>query len=194
MSVVSYGFLVFFVLVCFVYYGLPKNLRKLQWIVILAASLIFYASAGVCYLGIVTITAGIVYICSLFMQKNLDQQEQLLEGADRRSARKIKNEMKQKRKRMLTVALCVVIGILILFKGSRFSDRKYQYALMAYGSWNHSGMETGCTAWNLVLFIYDDLLSDGSVSWEDPCTAEFFEISYLCALFSAYYTRPDRQI
>ena len=87
MSVVSYGFLVFFVLVCFVYYALPKNLQKLQWIVILAASLIFYASAGVFYLGIVTITAGIVYICSLFMQKNLDQQEQLLEGADRRSAR-----------------------------------------------------------------------------------------------------------
>lgn len=120
MSVVSYGFLVFFVLVCFVYYALPKNLQKLQWIVILAASLIFYASAGVFYLGIVTITAGIVYICSLFMQKNLDQQEQLLEGADRRSARKIKNEMKQKRKRMLTVALCAVIGILIVFKGSSF--------------------------------------------------------------------------
>ena len=70
MSVVSYGFLVFFVLVCMVYYGLPKKLRRLQWIVLLAASLIFYASASVFYLGIVIATAGIVYICSFFMQKN----------------------------------------------------------------------------------------------------------------------------
>lgn len=113
MSVVSYSFLLFLLIGCLVYYIVPK---KWQWVVLLAAGIVFYAGAGVSYLAVVGLTALVVYGCSLLMQKNLDQQEELLKDADRKTARKIKNEMKHKRKRVLVAGLIVVIGILVLLR------------------------------------------------------------------------------
>lgn len=117
MSVISYSFLLFLLVTIFIYYIVPK---KLQWIVLLTASIVFYAWAGIGYLIIVVSTALVVYGLSLLIQKNLDLQAQMLEGVDRKEARKIKNEMKDKRKRILTVALVIVIGVLAVFKGTGF--------------------------------------------------------------------------
>lgn len=117
MSVVSYIFLLFlFVVVC-IYYLVPK---KVQWMVLLAASIAFYAYSGVGYLLIVLCTALVVYVLSLQIQKNLERQAEMLEGTDRKEGRKIKNEMRDKRKRILVAALVVVIGVLVVFKGSNF--------------------------------------------------------------------------
>ncbi len=66
MSVVSYSFLLFLLIVCMVYYIVPK---KWQWVVLLAAGIVFYAGAGVSYLAVVGLTALVVYGCSLLMQK-----------------------------------------------------------------------------------------------------------------------------
>lgn len=140
MSVVSYSFLLFLLIVCLVYYMVPK---KWQWVVLLAAGIIFYAGAGVSYLAVVGLTALVVYGCSLLMQKNLDQQEELLKEADRKTARKIKNEMKHKRKRVLVCGLVVVIGILVLFKGSDFLIENVNVLL------SHT-VHTQISAWKLV--------------------------------------------
>lgn len=69
-------------------YGLLYCTKKWQWVVLLAAGIVFYAGAGVSYLAVVGLTALVVYGCSLLMQKNLDQQEELLKDADRKAARK----------------------------------------------------------------------------------------------------------
>lgn len=113
MSVVSYLFIAFLAITVFVYYIVPK---KMQWVVLLAASLIFYGCSGIENLLIVTGTALLVYPLSLLMQKNLDKQEELLVGVEKREARKIKNQQKKKRKKFLIPALFLVIGILVVFK------------------------------------------------------------------------------
>ena len=55
-----------------------------------------------------------------------------------------KMKMKQKCKRMLTVALCAVIGILIVFKGSSFLIENINmllwhmdHGIIWYGNWLH---------------------------------------------------------
>ena len=117
MSVISYIFIVFLLCTVLVYYIVPK---KMQWGVLLIASLIFYGYAGVEYLMLVSVTAIVVYLFSLRLQKSLDEQEKLAEGADRRTARKIKAVEKTKRKKFLVMALVVVIGILVVFKAMGF--------------------------------------------------------------------------
>ena len=65
MSVVSYIFIAFLICTLFVYYIVPG---KIQWIVLLVASLIFYGYAGLEYLGLVIVEAFIVYAFSMKMQ------------------------------------------------------------------------------------------------------------------------------
>lgn len=117
MSVVSYSFLAFLFVSVFIYYIVPG---KIQWGVLLLASLAFYGYAGIPYLILVITEALAVYVISRAMQKNLDRQDELLVQADRKTARKIKNEMKEGRKRYLVAALVILIGILAVFKGTGF--------------------------------------------------------------------------
>ena len=117
MSVISYIYIAFLLAIILIYYLTPG---KYQWIVLLIASLIFYGYAGIEYLGIAVATALVVYAFSMKLQKNLDEQARLSEGADRRAARKIKSEQKARRKKYLVAALIIVILILVVFKGLSF--------------------------------------------------------------------------
>ena len=94
MSAISYAFLAFLAITIVFYYIVPQ---KMQWVVLLLASLYFYLMAGVQYLAVVVLTACVVYGFALLMQKNLDAKNRMVEGLDRRAARSIKNKMKQKR-------------------------------------------------------------------------------------------------
>ena len=117
MSVISYIFIAFLICTLIIYYIMPG---KFQWIVLLGASLVFYGYAGIKYLLLVVTEAMIVYLFSLRMQKSLDEQEILVKDADRRTARKIKNAEKAKRKKYLVAALFIVITILVIFKALGF--------------------------------------------------------------------------
>lgn len=118
MSVVSYVFFAFLFISMIIYYIVPK---KMQWIVLLIASLVFYAYSGIKNLLVVLATALIVYGSTLLMQKNVDQQKAMVEGADRKTARTIRNDMKKKRKPILVGTLVVVIGVLSVIKGTTFA-------------------------------------------------------------------------
>lgn len=74
MSVISYIFIVFLLCTVLVYYIVPK---KMQWGVLLIASLIFYGYAGVEYLMLVSVTAIVVYLFSLRLQKSLGKREMM---------------------------------------------------------------------------------------------------------------------
>lgn len=117
MSVISYTFLAFLVIVILIYYIVPK---KMQWVVLLTASICFYVYAGIQYFIIAALTALAVYGLALCMQKNLDEQARRIEGLGRKEARVIKNQMKRRRKHMLQLALVVVIGVLFICKASGF--------------------------------------------------------------------------
>ena len=117
MSVVTYTFIVFLLCTIVLYYIVPK---KIQWVILLLASLVFYGYAGIEYLFLVIATAVVVYLFSLRLQKSLDEQEELAKDADRRTARKIKAAEKAKRKKFLVWALVIVIGVLAVFKAFGF--------------------------------------------------------------------------
>lgn len=117
MSVVTYTFIVFLLCTIVLYYIVPK---KIQWVILLLASLVFYGYAGIEYLFLVIATAVVVYLFSLRLQKSLDEQEELAKDADRRTARKIKAAEKAKRKKFLVWALVIVIGVLAAFKAFGF--------------------------------------------------------------------------
>ena len=117
MSVVTYTFIVFLLCTIVLYYIVPK---KIQWVILLLASLVFYGYAGIEYLFLVIVTAVVVYLFSLRLQKSLDEQEELAKDADRRTARKIKAAEKAKRKKFLVWALVIVIGVLAVFKAFGF--------------------------------------------------------------------------
>lgn len=126
MSVTSYIFFGFLALFVFIYYIVPK---KVQWTVLLLASLVFYAWSGLDNLIIVVLTSIIVYFISGKMQKNLDEQEKMVEGLDRKAARGVKASMKEKRKKILVCGLVVVIGILGFLKYYNFAIDNINVAL-----------------------------------------------------------------
>ena len=80
MSVVSYIFIVFLAVTVLIYYIVPK---KIQWWVLLAASVVFYAYSGIDDLLIVVGTAFLVYPLTMLMEKNLEEQDRLLLDADK---------------------------------------------------------------------------------------------------------------
>ena len=118
MNIVSYTFLAFLIISIILYYIVPQ---KIQWMVLLASSVVFYAFSGMDNLAIVALTTVIVYIFSCLMQKNLDRQAELLEGADRKQARTVKTQMKSKRKKWLVLSLVAVISILAFLKYYNFA-------------------------------------------------------------------------
>lgn len=118
MSVVSLQFLLFLTISFLLYYLLPK---KIQPYVLLASSVVFYAFSGIDNLLIVLLTAVVVYIFSLKMQKNLDELNIMIKDLDRKQARTVKDEMKKKRRKYLVWALVIVIGILAVLKYTNFA-------------------------------------------------------------------------
>ena len=86
MSVVTYTFIVFLLCTIVLYYIVPK---KIQWVILLLASLVFYGYAGIEYLFLVIATAVVVYLFSLRLQKS------------RRSWQRMRTEEPHERSRLL---------------------------------------------------------------------------------------------
>ncbi len=72
MELLSFRFLIFCAIVVIVYFALPK---RMQWWVLLAASMVFYASGGVRNVLFVLITATSTYAATLLMQRMADNQK-----------------------------------------------------------------------------------------------------------------------
>ena len=118
MSVVSFSFLAFLFIAVIVYYIVPK---KLQWPVLLVSSIVFYAYTGIDNLIFVGVSIIIAYVFSNLMQINLDEQEKLIAGLEKREARQIKVRLKRKRKALLSICLVLIIGILAFLKYYNFA-------------------------------------------------------------------------
>ena len=95
MTLISTGFLAFFLAVFLLYFFAP---RKAQPAVLLAASLLFYGSQGLSFLLVLIVEIGFVYVCALWIEK--------FTGF--------------KRKRILLLSLLGVLSPLIVFKYLNF--------------------------------------------------------------------------
>ena len=117
MAITSFKFLLFVFITCILYYAVPK---KWKWIVLLAASAVFYISFSVYGIFILIGLSLATYFSALQIQKLKDRQAQWLsenKGKVDKEERKAKRKYFTKRQR-LWVALAVVlnVGLLFLFK------------------------------------------------------------------------------
>ena len=119
MTVVSGAFLLFLCITMGVYYAFPSTYR---WLVLLAASIVFYVMAGRWeFLPCIFLTSLVVWLGARRLAK-LDGQlkAQLAEaGKDKARKKALRGEFKSLRSRTLVGVLVLCIGVLCVTKFSR---------------------------------------------------------------------------
>ncbi len=113
MQFTSFSFLLFAALVIVLFYLIPG---KLQWMLLLAASYLFYLYAGTEYLFFILFTTATTYIATLLMDKNLDRQDSYLAEHKAELSREDKKAYKAgvKKKNKVWMILCLVMNFGIL--------------------------------------------------------------------------------
>lgn len=120
MSFISLTFLMFCAITFLLYFVVPI---KVRWIVLLLASLVFYAFAGIEKLPFVVIAGMIAYLITLRMDAIYQQQEKeiaekSLEGAEKKQ---YIEKCKKRSKRWLVLGITLLISMLIYVKaGTQF--------------------------------------------------------------------------
>lgn len=113
MQFTSVSFLLFTAVLLILYYLIPK---QGQWLLLLAASCLFYLSAGVHYLGFILLTTVSTWACTVYMGKNLETQDAYLKEkkADltRDAVKAYKARVKQRNR--ICMLVCVVLNFSVL--------------------------------------------------------------------------------
>jgi len=130
----SFEFLLFAGILLLAYYLVP---RRTQWMLLLVASLIFYAFSGVQNLIFILLTAASTYAVARLMAWRLDAQETTLAvnrdvwSKDERKAFKAKE--KKKRFHLLVCGLVFNFGVLAVLKYTGFAVTNLNRALTSFG-------------------------------------------------------------
>lgn len=117
MSITTLSFLLLMAGTLVLYFALPK---KCQWVVLLAASFVFYAIGGIQYLAFVVITATSIYFAGRVMGRISEKQKEALKEIPKEEKKEFKLKNKRKRKAVMLAALLLNIGILCYFKYIHF--------------------------------------------------------------------------
>lgn len=134
MDLLSVRFIIFCISIVLVYYILPK---RFQWMVLLAASMVFYLTTGVKNVLYVLVTAASTYAATRGMQSITDKQKLWLRenkktaGKEEKSAYKAK--CKSRRKLILVLTLLLNFGIMCTFKYIHFAVAQVNAVLNAFG-------------------------------------------------------------
>lgn len=109
MSFTSFAYIIFLVLLTVLYYCIPK---RMQWILLLAASYVFYCSGGVktvVYLLFTTVTA---YAAGLLLGA-LNEKRKALSDADKA---RLQDLIRRKKKAIVAAACVLNFGMLFMLK------------------------------------------------------------------------------
>lgn len=113
MELTSLYFIAFVLLTCLIYYLVPK---KVQWCVLLVASLVFFVmSSGILTVYMLAATL-IIYLGALWLNKkseDFDAHKKSMEKAERKTAKK---QLKKAQKLRLALIVVAVLGILVVLK------------------------------------------------------------------------------
>ena len=127
MALTSFGFLLFFTAVLFVYYIVPK---RAQWILLLVASYAFYVISGFAQVFFLLGTTLITYGSGLLMQKRRDRYKADLDNvknnnSDKDAQKELKQNLKKQANadihRIQVIAIVLSLGILAVVKYSSFA-------------------------------------------------------------------------
>ena len=122
MSIISFQFLAFAVIVTGLYFLFPQRCR---WVVILCANVFFYAFAGVKYVLLVFLMAFISYIAALRLQKTIELAESALPALDDTMWGEAKKSFLSIKQFICGTAVFSVAGVWIILKYSNFFIRNY---------------------------------------------------------------------
>lgn len=121
MSFFSLQFLLFFVILFFLYYAVPK---KVQWVLLLFASAFFYLSISWGYAAFLFLSIAITYLGSRIMGNfsALAKEKLKAEGLTKDDKKHIKKSYRDKKQIVLSLLLIINLGILAFFKYYHFLD------------------------------------------------------------------------
>ncbi len=118
----SQSFILFLIVVFVVYYTVP---RKGQWLVLLAANLVFYAASGWDNVLLITITIVTTWLAARNMDKLHRQREAQFAAQDKQLSRSdkkiIREAFKKKQKGWLLACLLINLGLLAVLKYTNFA-------------------------------------------------------------------------
>ena len=118
MNFISFRFVAFIVITACIYFAFPK--KKYQWVVLLAASWVFYLAAGVRYAFYLLFTSLTSYYAALRIDQALSESKALLkankETWDREQKKAQKETTARKTHRILALILVLNFGVLFLLK------------------------------------------------------------------------------
>ena len=121
MAFVSGSFLIFILLVCIVYFLVPK---KMQWLVLLVASYIFYAFSGIKLLIFLLLTTVVTFYTGRWLGKVNEQTSAYLDAEKKnltREEKKVyKNKQVSRKRKILLCAILINFGVLIFLKYFNF--------------------------------------------------------------------------
>ena len=130
----SYAFLAFLAILFLVYYMFP---RKWQWCVLLVASYIFYAFAGLDSLAFILITTLSSYVTAIIMGRMRKRENEYIDAHKEELDKEAKKAYRAKqRKRRFPVLVCGLVlnfGILAVIKYTGFAVVNINSVLGAFG-------------------------------------------------------------
>lgn len=122
MSITSLGFLIFIATTLVLYYIVPQ---KVQWIILLLASIVFYILSGAEGMIFVLITSASIYVATVWMNRITENQKALLKASRDTLSKEQKNQIKNKNKKLCkALMICTLIlnfGIMCIIKYSSFA-------------------------------------------------------------------------
>ena len=122
MNYVSFLFLIYVTAACLAYFLFPvvfRKFRSCQWMVLLAASWMFYLLCAGKYFFFLLVTSWTVYLGARLIQKQADLQHQALSGekkSGREEKKAIRRAFTKRKHRILWAVLLLNFGILSFFK------------------------------------------------------------------------------
>lgn len=132
MMFVSYEFLAFLFAAAVLYYVLPK---RCQWVLLLAASLLFYVFSGAKYIAYILATALTIYGLAVVMERIREKgkqeiKERGLAGAEKKACRAA---VQKRIKRVMLLGVVINLGILVVVKYTNFAIWNMNYLLSLAG-------------------------------------------------------------
>lgn len=135
MSITSLSFLLLLAGTFLLYFLLPK---KMQWIVLLVASMVFYLVGGYKTVIYVLITASSVYGAALWMKalndKRLAYVGEHKDSLSKEDKKALKTACQKKRKAVMVLTVLLNIGILCVFKYFHFALEQVNAVCGLFGS------------------------------------------------------------
>lgn len=186
------AFLIGLVLVCAVYFVIPQ---KYRWWLLLAASMVFYAWAGVGYLLYILFTAGSAYVLTRMMDTVAEARQKVLTEHKKTWGRPEKKQFKEalnkRRFRMLVLCLVLNFGLLAVIKYGAFTVRNLNSIIGIFGKENALPVPSFLLPMGISFYIFQTMGYAIDVYREKyPAEKNFFKLLLFVSFFPQLVQGP----